>query len=153
MKNRIEVRTCIKCGETKEIVQRHKHATNTCGDCQREASRHYQKLEAIREGRRVGVIGRIPYPLEEEWKHVNEKFRFMAKKMKGIEDRGEWIELIRTNLELTFQNKDVMEWIYAHKDDEPTQKKQKTIQKDFPDTRNMSWDDYERGLGEEDVDS
>jgi hypothetical protein len=153
MKNRIEVRTCIKCGEEKEIVQRHKYATNTCADCQREASRIYQREEAIREGRRIGLIGRIPYPLEPKWKHMNDMFRARAKKMKGIEDREDWINQIRINLEEAFNKKEVMEWIYAHNDDEPTTKKQSKINIDLPDTRNMTWDEYERGLGEEDVDS
>ena len=149
MKNRIEVRTCIKCGEEKEIVQKFKYATNTCGDCQREASRIYQREEAIREGRRIGQTGRVPYPLESQWKHINDKFRFMAKKMKRIEDRDKWIQQIRINLEVTFQNKEIMEWIYAHKDDEPTAKKQSKINIDLPDTRKMDWEDFEReGWGE-----
>lgn len=153
MKNRIEVRTCNHCGETKGIIQRHKYATNTCDDCQRERSKNYQRLAQIKKGKRVGTTGRVPYPLEPEWKHMNDKFRAMAKKMKYIIEREEWIKQIRINLEETFEKRDVMEWIYAHNDDDDKPKKQTTINKELPDTRNMTWDEFERGLGEDDVDS
>ncbi len=151
---RTEVRTCIKCGETKDIIQRHKHATNTCDDCQRERAKEYQRAEAIREGRRVGVTGRWPYPLEDKWDYPNQKFNAMAKKMKYMEDREEWVEQIKINLDETINNPLVMEWINAHKaDDVKTGKGRGRIAKDYPDTRGMTWEDYMKGLEEDDVDS
>ena len=59
---RIEVRTCIKCGEEKDIVQRHIHANNICGDCGKARSKEYQKEAAIKKGKRIGMPGRKPYP-------------------------------------------------------------------------------------------
>ena len=150
---RIEIRTCIKCGETKEIPQRNKHASNICVDCSRKTSREYQQQASIREGRRLGVNGRYPYPLEGKWTYPVQKFNAIAKKMKYILDRDEWRKQIKINLEETINNPLVMEWIKAHKDDTPKSKKQKTINKNYPDTRGMTWEEYQKGLGEEDVDS
>ena len=147
---RIEVRTCIKCGETKEIVQRHKHATNTCGDCQRIAGREYQRAEAIREGRRIGLMGRVPYPLPEGYKTTGNYFKAMSSKTFKCKSRDEWRELMRNRL--LNLNEDVLRWIYSHNSDEPI-KRQKKIHKDYPDTRGMTWDEYQRGLGDDDVDS
>lgn len=153
IKIRVESRVCIKCGETKDIIQRYKHATNTCDDCQRERSKYYQRLAQIKKGKRVGQTGRVPYPLEPEWKHMNDKFRARAKKMKYILDRDEWIQQIRINLEEVFNKKEVMDWIYAHNDDDEKPKKQTKINKEYPDTRYITWEEYEKGLGEDDVDS
>nr|CAB5223269.1 hypothetical protein UFOVP385_20 [uncultured Caudovirales phage] len=150
---RIELRTCIKCGETKDIPQPKAHANNICIDCSRKQCREYQRNEAIREGRRQGINGRYPYPLEGKWAYPSQKFNTMAKKMKYMMDREEWVAQIRINYEETINNPLVMEWIKAHKDDTPKPKKQKTINKNYPDTRGMTWEEYMKGLGEEDVDS
>jgi len=82
-----------------------------------------------------------------------DKFRSIAKKMKKIINREKWIEQIRINLEYTLSNKDIMDWIQSHKDDDNLSKPKNRIEQDYPDTRYMDWDEYERGLGEEDVDS
>ena len=150
---RIEVRTCIKCGETKEITQRQKHANNICGDCSRKTSREYQQQAAIKEGRRLGVQGRYPYPLEGIWSYPNQKFNAMAKKMHSILEREEWIRQLRINLEETINNPLVMEWIKSTKDDVQPKKKRSTIIKDYPDTRGITWEEYMAGQGEDDVDS
>ena len=150
---RIEVRTCIKCGETKEIIQRQVHANNICGDCSRKTSREYQQQAAIKEGRRLGVQGRYPYPLEGIWSYPNQKFNAIAKKMKYMMEREEWVKQIRINLDETINNPLVMEWIKAHKDDTPKPKKANKIKKDYPDTRGITWEEYQKGQGEDDVDS
>jgi hypothetical protein len=149
---RVESRTCIKCGEVKDITQRYKHATNTCDDCQRIASRHYQKLEAIRKGQRVGVIGRKPYPGGFEVTARN-KFYALKAELEKCKNRKEWIPIIIRNLNKTLNDAEIMEWIKTSKEDEDKPKKEKKIQTDYPDTRYMDWDEYERGLGKEDVDS
>ena len=149
---RIETRTCIKCGETKEILQRQIHANNICTDCSRAAAKLYQREEAIREGRRIGVAGRFPYPLEGKWAYPNQKFNAIAKKMHHILEREEWIRQLRINLDETINNPLVMEWIKSTKDDTP-KKKRSTIIKDYPDTRGMTWEEYQKGQGEDDVDS
>jgi hypothetical protein len=146
---RIESRECIKCGEVKDIPQRHKHATNTCVDCQRIASRKYQKESAIRDGKRIGQTGRVPYPLTDEFKTPNEKFRKTARYIFKLKDRDEWIAALRNNLDKTFSDKEVMDWINAHNGDNEPIKRQKIIESDFPDTRKMDWEDFEReGWGE-----
>jgi hypothetical protein len=60
---RVEIRTCIKCGEEKEIKQRHIHANNICGDCQRERAKGYAKEVAIKLGK-SNIVGRKPYPVD-----------------------------------------------------------------------------------------
>ena len=151
---RTEVRTCIKCGEAKDIPQPKAHANNICVDCSRKQSREYQQQASIKEGRRQGVQGRWPYPLEGKWAYPNQKFNSMAKKMHHILDRADWIAQLKINLDETINNPLVMEWINGHKGDydKPT-KKRSTIIKDYPDTRGMTWEEYQKGLGEEDVDS
>ena len=149
---RIEIRTCIKCGEEKEIPQKQKHATNTCTDCQRKWQREYQRLEAIREGRRVGFTGRVPYPLPEGFKTTGNYFKKLATQTFRCKTKEEWRELMMERLERVYENEELMAWINSHKDDEPL-KRQKNIEKDYPDTRGLTWEEYERGLGENEVDS
>jgi phage FluMu protein Com len=145
---------CVKCDEIKQIPQKQKHATNVCLDCQRARQREYAKIEAEKEGRRAGVMGRFPYPLEGKWSYPNQKFNAMAKIMGHITDRDEWIAQIRINYYETINNPLVMEWINAHKgDDDRPAKGQKKINKEYPDTRGMTWEEYQRGLGDDDVDS
>ena len=72
--------------------------------------------------------------------------------MNSIEDREEWIEEIRKNLKETEEDEELMAWINSHKDDDSV-KPQRRINKDYPDTRNMTWEEYQRGLGDDDVDS
>jgi hypothetical protein len=150
---KIEVRTCIKCGEAKDIPQPKDHANNICLDCSRTASREYQKKAAIKDGRRIGVMGRFPYPLEGKWAYPTQKFNAMAKKMKYIMEREQWIEQIKINLEETMNNPLVMDWIKSAKDDDKPAKRQKKINKQYPDTRGMTWEEYTKGLGDDDVDS
>jgi protein-arginine kinase activator protein McsA len=153
IKHRVESRVCNKCGETKDIIQRHKHATNTCDDCQRERSKKYQRLAQIKKGRRVGISGRVPYPLAEGEDTPNHKFRMLSTKMFKIKEREEWILELRKRLNELFENKAVMDWIYSHKDDDDKPKKQTKINKEYPDTRYITWEEYTKGLGEDDVDS
>lgn len=150
--HRIEIRKCLICEEDKPIPQKHKHATNVCLDCSRTRQREYQRAEAIREGRRVGTTGRIPYPLEEQYTTTGNKFKLMASKTFRTKSKSEWRQLMRERLDAALENVDLMKWINAHDGDEPI-KKQKKIERDYPDTRGMTWDEYERGLGEDDVDS
>lgn len=149
---RIETKLCIKCGEIKDIPQRHKHSTNICKDCQNEASRRYQKEEAIREGRRVGLMGRLPYPLEGKWSYPSQKFNSIRKNLDKFIKREDWIKQMKSNLEETFNNKEVMDWINAHKDEAPL-KRQKKIERDYPDTTKMTWDEWEKGGWGDEVDS
>jgi hypothetical protein len=152
MQKRIEIRTCIKCGEEKEIVQRHKYATNTCADCQRNYSKEYQRMESIREGRRVGMTGRVPYPLEEQYTTTGNKFKLMASRMFKIKERDDWRQEMRRRLDYALGNVELMKWINAHDGDEPI-KKQKRIERDFPDTRGITWDEFETGAWGEPEDS
>lgn len=150
---RIEVRTCIKCGEDKEILQRHKHANNICGDCSRAAAKLYQREEAIREGRRIGVAGRFPYPLEGKWEYPTQKFNAIAMKLKYLMEREDWVKQIKINLDETINNPLVMQWIKSTKDDIQPKKKRSTILKDYPDTRGITWEEYQKSQSEDDVDS
>jgi hypothetical protein len=143
--------TCVKCDEVKIIPQKLKHRTNVCLDCQRAQQRSYARLEAERDGRRPGVMGRLPYPLG-DWDYYQQKFYARRSIMSKIEDREEWIKEIKKNLKETVENEELMAWINSHKDDDKP-KKQTKINKQFPDTRGMTWEEYQRGLGEDDVDS
>ncbi len=147
---RIEIRTCVKCGETKEIPQKHKYATNVCMDCQRAASRHYQRLETVKRGGVLGRTGRVPYPLNEGYSTTGNYFKALASKTFKCKSRDEWRELMRNRL--INLNEDVLKWINAHDGDEPI-KKQKRIETDYPDTRYITWEEYQKGLGDDDVDS
>lgn len=149
---RIEVRTCIKCGEEKEIPQKFKHATNTCLDCQRKWQREYQRAEAKRDGRRVGTTGRVPYPLPEGYKTTGNLFKVMSTKTFRCKTKEEWRALMKERLNAVFENEELCRWIFAHNKEEQT-KKQKRIEKDYPDIRYMTWEEWEKGLGDNEVDS
>jgi hypothetical protein len=150
--HRVESRTCIKCGEVKDIIQRHKHATNTCDDCQRIASRAYQKKESIREGRRIGVMGRFPYPGGGFDTSARTKFYRLKTELLKCKDRKEWLPIIIRNLDTALNDSELMLWIKSTKDDDKP-KKQKRIETDYPDTRYMDWDTYEAGLDDDETDS
>ena len=149
---RIEVRTCIKCGEEKDIKQRHIHANNICGDCAKTRSKEYQREAAIKKGKGT-TVGRKPYPGGFDTAARN-KFYRLKTELEKLHRREEWIPIIARNLNVTLNDVEMMQWIKRQRDDEPTPtKKQKTINKKLPDTRNMTWEEYQKLQGEDDVDS
>jgi len=148
---RIEVRACIHCGEEKEIQQPEKGNRNICRECRNKRSNYYNTKKAIANGRNVGQTGRVPYPLPEGFQTTNQYFRSLAKETFSIKNRKQSIELMRTRLNETLEKEDVMKWINGHDEDRP--KRVTQIKKDYPDTRYMDWDEYERGLGDNEVDS
>jgi len=150
--SRIETRTCIKCGEEKEIKQRHMHANNICGDCSKALSKEYQRQAAIKAGVNVGVVGRKPYPGGFDTTARN-KFYKLKTELDKCKHREEWIPIIRRNLDIVLNDVDMMKWIKSTVDDEPKPKKQKAINRKLPDTRGMTWEEYQKGLGDEEVDS
>jgi hypothetical protein len=151
---RYEIKTCIKCGVTKEIIQRYKHANNICLECSNQQAKLYARSAALKDGRRIGVNGRLPYPAEGGFEVGGRKKLYRIKaQLDKCNNREEWIELIRKNLDTTLNNEELMHWIKSTKDDDTLSKPKKKIETDYPDTRYMNWDEYERGLGEEDVDS
>ena len=142
---------CLNCEEVKPIPQKLKHRTNVCLDCQRAKQREYNRLEAIREGRRVGSAGRIPYPLG-EYDYYQQKFYERKRELDKSDNRQEWIQILKRNLKETEENEELMNWINGHEDDEIAKPKSK-INKDYPDTRNMTWEEWERlGYGTEEDD-
>jgi len=150
-KMRIEVRKCIHCGEDKPIQQPEGHSRNICRECRNKRSNYYNTKKAIANGRKVGQTGRIPYPLPEGFQTTNQYFRSLAKEMFKIKDREKSIELMKERLNRLLENNEVMKWINGHEEDKP--KRQTQINKDYPDTRYMTWDEYEKGLGNNEVDS
>jgi hypothetical protein len=148
---RIEVRTCIHCGETKEIVQKHKFATNICNQCRTKKANDYNKEKALASGRRPATTGRRPYPLRDGYKTTGPLFKAMASKTFKCKTKEEWRALMGERLENVFQNDELSYWIFAHNEDKP--KKVTQIKKDYPNTKGMTWEEYERGLGDNEVDS
>jgi hypothetical protein len=148
---RIEVRACIHCGEEKEIPQPKGFARNICKECRNKRSNQYNTAKAIANGRKVGQTGRVPYPLPEGFKTTNEYFRSLAKETFSIKNREQSIELMRTRLNETLEKDNVMKWINGHEEDKP--KRITQIKKDYPDTRYITWEEYQKGLGDDEVDS
>jgi hypothetical protein len=143
---------CLHCGEIKEIPQKVGHKTSVCLDCQRARQREYARIQAEKEGRRAGLMGRLPYPLG-EWEYYQQKFYKTRSIMSKIKDRDKWIEQIKKNLEETENNEELMAWINSHKEKDKGNKIQGKINKDYPDTRNMTWEDWEKlGYGMEEDD-
>jgi len=149
--SRTEIRTCIKCGEDKEILQKFKYASNICGDCMKARSKEYQKEAAIKAGK-GSIVGRKPYPGGFDSAARN-KFYRMKTELEKCRYREEWIPIIARNLDITLNDKEIMQWIKTEKEDEGKPKKSNNIKKDYPDTRGMTWEEYQKGLGEDDVDS
>ena len=149
---RIEIRKCIHCGEEKSIPQPEKFARNICKECRNKASNYYNTKKALANGSRPGTTGRRPYPLGNEWNSTHHKFRTLGKKMFKIMDKEEWRIEMRNRLNEVIENEELISWINAHDEDEPIKKASK-IKRDYPDTRGMTWEEYERGLGDNEVDS
>ena len=142
---RIEIRTCIHCGETKEIAQKHKFATNICNQCRTKKANDYNKEKALANGRRPATTGRRPYPLRDGHKTTGPLFKAMASKTFKCKTKEEWRALMRERLEEVFNNADLSYWIFAHNEDKP-----KKRNKPKPDTRNITWEEWEaRGWGDE----
>lgn len=145
IENRIEIRKCIHCGEEKPIPQPEKFARNICKECRNKMSNHYNTQKALANGRRQGLIGRIPYPKPEGFKTINQYFRSLAKETFNIKDRKQSIELMKERLSKVLENEELMMWINGHEEDKP--KKQTQIKKDYPDTRYITLEEIEKGLG------
>jgi hypothetical protein len=149
---KIEERICIKCGESKEIPQTKAHANNICKDCQLTKAREHARKKAIDDGKRIGVIGRKPYPGTFDIA-ARTKFYRLKTELGKCKHREEWIPIIKRNLNVALNDETLMLWIRTEKDDDKPAKKQKTIIKDYPDTRGMTWEEYQKGLGKDDVNS
>ena len=151
IEKRIEIRKCIHCGEEKPIEQPEGFARNICRECRNKRSNKYSTEKALANGRRPGLNGRIPYPMRSKTQTLNQYFRILAKEMFAIKDRNKSIELMKERLNKVLENEELMRWINGHDEDKP--KKQTQIRKDYPDTRYITWEEYQKGLGDEDVDS
>jgi hypothetical protein len=139
---------CIHCKETKLIPQRNEHRNNICSTCAAERQREYAKKKAKAEGKRSGIVGRVPYPLG-EWEYVTQKFYAIQNKLNKCKSREERIEQIRKNLDAVLEDKEVMDWIWMHDKEERQKKadkrrKAKKSQKENIDTRNITWDEWEK---------
>jgi hypothetical protein len=148
---RTESRTCIKCGEVKDIIQRHKHATNTCDDCSRARQKEYQR-EASEKAGKTHIVGRKPYPGTFDIA-ARTKFYRLKTELDKCKHREEWLPIIIRNLNTALNDVELMLWIRTEKDDELKPKKPNKIKIDYPDTRGMTWEEYQKGLGKDDVDS
>jgi hypothetical protein len=148
---RFEIRTCIKCGEEKEIKQRHIHANNICADCGKARSKEYQREASIKAGKGT-IVGRKPYPGGFD-SGARNKFYRLKTELDKCKHREEWIPILARNLDVTLNDVEIMTWIKTEKEDEPKPKKPNNIKRDYPDTRGMTWEEYQKGLGEDDVDS
>ena len=137
---RSEVRTCIHCGETKEIVQKHKFATNICNQCRTKKANDYNKKKALENGRRPATTGRRPYPLRDGYKTTGPMFKAMSTQTKRCKTKEEWRALMGERLEEVLNNDDLRYWIFSHNEDKPNKRT-----KPKPDTRSMTWEEWEEG--------
>lgn len=147
----LEIRTCIKCGETKEIKQKATHANNVCDECMKARQKEYAKEAAIKAGKST-IVGRKPYPGTFDIAARN-KFYRLKTELEKCKDRKDWIPIIIRNLQVALNDEELMLWIRTEKSDEPKPKKPNKIKIDYPDTRGMTWEEYQKGLGDDDVDS
>ena len=139
---KVEIRTCIHCGETKEIEQKHTFKSNICKECRNKAANKYNKIRALNNGRRPGTTGRRPYPLRDGYTLTGPLFKAMASKTFKCKTRDEWRALMIERLEAVFQNAELSHWIFAHNDNDDKPNKRR---KPKPDTRSMTWEEWEEG--------
>jgi hypothetical protein len=64
----------------------------------------------------------------------------MATKTFKCKTKEEWRALMGERLEAVFNNADLSYWIFAHNEEKPNKKT-----KPKPDTRNMTWEEFEAG--------
>ena len=146
-----ETRTCNVCSiefHTMKPINRCKECTNKHNKqrtIERMENGEIPTYEAKKNypfntnnGEAVARFHKIQYALR-DCKTKEERRAHFAKQLKEIEELG------------------ILEWIYDRRDEESKNEKRtksrKTIKRDFPDTRGMTWDEYTAGLGQDDVDS
>ena len=60
---------------------------------------------------------------------------------------------MRRNLKETEENEELMNWINGYHNEEESAKPKSKINRDYPDTRNMTWEEWEKlGYGTEEDD-
>ena len=139
-----ELRVWIKCKEEKEIVQRKPNAKNNiCKECTNEAAKEYARVKAIKDGKRIGQRGRLPYPggFEEVGR---EKLLLRKKELDKIKDREEWVKLIRERFEQIINDVEVMDYINLRGEYADVEDNRKT-REEKDDFQYLTWDDFERG--------
>ena len=117
--------TCIKCGQIKPIPQKYSHRTNVCIQCRNEQQKgyNYQHRKYNKNPYTIeGVAGRQPYPLDPQWKHLNQRFRVMQRELLEIKYREDWRKLISQRLDDVLNNDRLYHWIIAHKSNQPVPK-------------------------------
>jgi hypothetical protein len=150
---RIEVRNCIHCGEEKPIPQPEKFSRNICKECRNKRSNDYNTKKALENGRRPGTTGRRPYPLRDGYKTTGNLFKVMSTKTFKCKTKEEWRELMRERLDEVFKNDELSNWIFSHSGDDDKPKRVTQIKRDYPNTKGITWEEYEKGLGDNEVDS
>mgnify|MGYP003347066483 CR=1 FL=1 len=108
---------CIRCGETKGILQKFTHRTNVCEECRNKLQKIFQRK--YKEQRREGHEGgRKEYPLG-DWKSQKQKFNTLKRELSHINDRSEWIDVIRKRLDALGENAELYKWIIKHQSQHP----------------------------------
>lgn len=141
---RTELRVCIKCGEEKQITQRNERAKNNiCKECTNLASKEYARKQAIKDGKRVGIKGRMPYPGGYE-ELGRKKLYDRKRELDKTKYREEWIEIIRRNFEEVINNSEMMDYING-RGDYDDERENRVKREEKVDMEYLTWEDYERG--------
>jgi hypothetical protein len=146
-----EIRVCNICNEefhTMKPLFRCKHCTN-------EWNKQETKRK-IAEGLIEPLEHKLPYPFDTTNGDAANRFRRIQKELSNCYTKEERREFYKKQLEEA-EELGILLWIYDRRDEE-TKKEKRTqtrgmIKRNYPDTRGMTWDEYERGLGDDDVDS
>jgi hypothetical protein len=142
-----EIRTCNVCSKEFHTLK----PLFRCKFCTNEFNKKETKRK-LEEGLIEALEHKQPYPFDTTNGEAGSRFRRIQKALDGCNSREERRELFHKQLQEA-EELGILLWIYDRRDSDTkkeTQSKSRgMIKKDYPDTRNMTWDDYEReGLGE-----
>jgi len=128
---------------------------NRCNVCTNEWNK-IQKQRKIDEGLIIPLENKLPYPFNTTNGEASSRFKRIQKGLKECYTREERREFFQKQLKEA-EELGIMQWIFDRRDEETKREKRTQtrgmIKKHYPDTRGITWEEYTKGLGDNDVDS
>ena len=146
-----ETRTCNMCSKEFHTMK----PINRCTPCTNEWNK-IEKQRKIDEGLIIPYENKENYPFNTMNGEAANRFNRIQKELKNCYTREERRAFYQKQLKEA-EELGIIKWIFDRRDAE-TKNENRTqtrgmIKKHYPDTRGMTWDEYQRGLGDDDVDS
>lgn len=138
-----EDRICMDCGNGFHTMQ----PTNRCNECKKIWTRNRQK-EKLELGLIEKHTPKENYPFGTQNGEAARRFKRIQKGLNKCFSREERREYYNNQLREA-EELGILTWIYDRRDSESNSegrvKRETKIKKEYPDTRNIDWEEFERG--------